>query len=65
MDNELKIKNEKIMKNQLIEALIKYTNLSKDNYDCFENIEITLNDNYSVVISEQDLKNYFEATEGE
>ena len=64
MENELKIKNEKILKNQLIEALIKYTNLSKDNYDCFENIEIKLNDNYSVVISEQDLKNYFEATEG-
>lgn len=63
MENELKIKNEKIMKNQLIEALIKYTNLSKDNYDCFENIEININDNYSVVISEQDLKNYFEAIE--
>ena len=63
MDNELKIKNEKIMKNQLIEALIKYTNLSKDNYDCFENIEINIDDNYSVVISEQDLKNYFEAIE--
>ena len=63
MENELKIKNEKILKNQLIEALIKYTNLSKDNYDCFENIEIKLNDNYSVVLSEQDLKNYFEAIE--
>lgn len=63
MENELKIKNEKIMKNQLIEALIKYTNLSKDNYDCFENIEINIDDNYSVVISEQDLKNYFEAIE--
>ena len=63
--NELKIKNEKILKNQLIEALIKYTNLSKDNYDCFENIEINIDDNYSVVISEQDLKNYFGATGGE
>ena len=59
--NELKMKNEKILKNQLIEALVKHTNLSKDNYDCFENIEI----NISVVISEQDLKNYFGATGGE
>ena len=41
------------------------TNLSKDNYDCFENIEINIDDNYSVVISEQDLKNYFGATGGE
>ena len=64
MENELKIKNEKIMKNQLIEALIKHTNLSKYNYDCFENIEININDNYSLVISEQDLKNYFDASAG-
>ena len=42
MENELKIKNEKILKNQLIEALIKYTNLSKDNYDCFENTDFKL-----------------------
>lgn len=49
-----KLESEKIMKNQLIEALIKYTNLSKDNYDCFENIEIKLDDKYSVIISEQD-----------
>lgn len=58
-----KLESEKIMKNQLIEALIKYTNLSKDNYDCLENIEIKLDDKYSVVISEQDLKNYFEVQE--
>ena len=61
--NELKTKNEKIMKNQLIEALIKYFDLSKYNYDCIENIEIKLDDKYSVVISEQDLKNYFEIQE--
>ena len=60
---ENKSKSERIMKNQLIETLIKYANLSKDNYDCFENIEIKLDDKYSVVISEQDLKNYFEAIE--
>ena len=63
MKNELKTKNEKIMKNQLIEALIKYFDLSKYNYDCIENIEIKLDDKYSVVISEQDLKNYFEIQE--
>lgn len=54
MKNELKTKNEKIMKNQLIELLIKHFDLSKYNYDCFENIEIKLDDKYSVVISEQD-----------
>lgn len=63
MKNELKTKNEKIMKNQLIEVLIKHFALSKDNYDCIENIEIKLDDKYSVVISEQDLKNYFEIQE--
>ena len=64
----MKIKNKKesetIMKNQLIELLIKHANLSKDNYDCFENIKITLNDDYSIVLSEQDLKNYFDASAG-
>ncbi|WP_158636826.1 hypothetical protein [Brachyspira aalborgi] len=49
-----KLESEKIMKNQLIEALIKYFDLSKYNYDCFENIEIKLDDKYSVIISEQD-----------
>ena len=58
-----KKESETIMKNQLIELLIKHANLSKDNYDCFENIEIKLNDDYSIVLSEQDLKNYFEAIE--
>ncbi|TKZ29732.1 hypothetical protein [Brachyspira catarrhinii] len=59
MNNELKIKNEKILKNQLIEALTERTGLDKDNYDLFENVKVEVN-NHTIIITEQDLKNYFE-----
>lgn len=52
----------KEIKNQLIKALIKNTGLDKDNYDLFENIKVEVN-NHTIIISEEDLKKYFEATE--
>lgn len=53
----------KEIKNQLIKALIKNMGLDKYDFENFEKIKVTVN-NRIILITQQDLKEYFEATEG-